>query len=77
MKRNPVKIFDSNKRRLHIFHKYLMRENDVTPSNVTKMKTDVNKHIKMTSRYQGSDLLKNNSLQFSFASIGALCQHAC
>ena len=34
---------------LYVFRNYLMRENDVTPSNVMEMKLKVTKQIKMTS----------------------------
>ena len=48
--------------------------NDVTPSNIMEMKTDVTKQFKMMSRLSPcSDLLQNNSWQFSIASLGTLC----
>ena len=53
------------------FISFLMREN-ITPSNVVEMKTGVTKFIKSKRCYASScsDLLQNNSLQFSVASIG-------
>ena len=38
MKRNPAKNFDCN-RGIYVLHKFLMQENDVTPSNVMEMNT--------------------------------------
>ena len=38
-----------------------------------EMKTEVTKQTKMASYSPCSDLLQNNSLQFSSASIGTLC----
>ena len=35
---------------LHVLHKFLKSGNDVTPSNVTEIKTGVTKQIKMMSR---------------------------
>ena len=46
-----------------------MREKDVTLSYVMEMKADITKQIKMMLCY---NLLQNNSLQFSIASIGRL-----
>ena len=34
-----------------VFHKFLMRENDITPSNFMEMNFDIIKQIKMMSRY--------------------------
>ena len=48
MTRNPAKNFDCNTGVYMFFCKILMRENDVTPSNIMEMGTDVTK--KMTPR---------------------------
>ena len=45
-----------------------MRENEVTVLYVMEVKTDVANQMKMMSRSPCSDLLQNNSLQFSIAS---------
>ena len=51
-----------------------MRENDVTPSNLMEMKGDITKKkSKLRHASPCSDLLQNNSRQFSIASIGRLC----
>ena len=42
MTRNAVKNFDCN-RGVYMFCKILMRENDVTPSNIMEMEIDVTK----------------------------------
>ena len=39
--KNPANNFDCNTGVLHVFPTFLMRENDVTPSNVMEMKIDV------------------------------------
>ena len=51
-----------------------MRENDVTPSNVMDMNTDVTKQIKGRHASPCSDMLQNKSRQFSIASIEILCR---
>ena len=55
------------------FVKFLTRENDAEPTNVMELKADVTKQIKISHASPCSDLLQNNSLQFSIASIGTLC----
>ena len=37
MKRNPAKNFDCSGGILHVFRKYLVRENNVTPSSVIEL----------------------------------------
>ena len=65
---------------LHVFRKFLMRENDVTPSNVMEMKIDVTKKSKW--RPNGakqhhasppSDLSRNISLDFTIGYKGDQC----
>ena len=51
--------------RLHVFRKFLNRENDVSPSNVMEIKIDVFKQTKMT--------LRNISLDFTICYIGDQC----
>ena len=46
IKRNPAKNFVTVIEAFTCISKVLMRENDVTPSNVTEMKIDVSKQIK-------------------------------
>ena len=57
-----------------------MRENDVTPSNVMEMKTDVTKNqngvrtaLNNVTRFRPVNLLQNKTRFFSIAYIGALC----
>ena len=57
-----------------------MRENDITPSNVTEMKTDVTKNqngvqtaLNNVTRFRPVNLLQNKTRFFSIAYIGALC----
>ena len=64
----------------YILYDFLMRENDVTPSNVMEMKTDVTKHQKgvrtalnNVTRFRPVNLLQNKTRFFSIAYIGALC----
>ena len=44
-----------------------MRENDITPSNIMEMETDVTKKKKRRHAYTCSDMLPNGSLQFHIA----------
>ena len=73
MKKNISKNFDCN--RGLVIRRFLMRENDVTPSNLMEMKGDITKKKKSKLRHAGpcSDLLQNNSRQFPIPSIGRLC----
>ena len=57
-----------------------MRENDVTPSNVMEMKTDITKNqngvrtaLNNVTRFHLVNLLQNKTQFFSIAYIGALC----
>ena len=57
-----------------------MRENDVTPSNVIEMKSDVTKNqngvrtaLKKVTRFHPVNLLQNKTRFFSIAYVGALC----
>ena len=58
----------------------LMRENDVTPSNVMEMKIDVTRNqngvrtaLNNVTRFRPVKLLQNKTRFFSIAYIGALC----
>ena len=51
-----------------------MQENDVTQSNIMEMKFNIIKeNQKDVTLSMCSDLLQNNSLQFSIACIDTLC----
>ena len=59
---------------------FLMRENDVSPSNVMEMKIDVTKNqngvqttLNNVTRFRPVNLLQNKTRFFSIAYIGALC----
>ena len=57
-----------------------MRKNDITPSNVVEMKTDLTKNqngirmaLNKVTRFRPVNLLQNKTWFFSIAYIGALC----
>ena len=59
---------------------FLMRENDVTSSNVMEMKIDVTKNqngirtaLNNVTRFRPVNLLQNKTRFFSIAYKGALC----
>ena len=59
---------------------FLMRENDVTPSNVMELKIDVIKNqngvrtaLNNIKRFRPVNLLQNRTQFFSITYIGALC----
>ena len=54
-----------------------MQENDVTPSYVMQMKGDSPNKSKVRHASPCSDLLQNNSRQFSIATMGRLCLNRC
>ena len=65
---------------INVFRTFLMRENDVTPSNVMEMKIDVTKNqngvrtaLNNFTRFRPVNLLQNKTRFFSIAYIGALC----
>ena len=56
------------------------KKNDVTPSNVMEMKTDVIKHqngvrtaLNNVTRFRSVNLLQNKTRFFSILCIGVLC----
>ena len=55
-----------------VFRKFLVRQNDVTPSNFMEMKLTSANKSKCRHASQCSDLLQNVLLQFSIAFKGIL-----
>ena len=46
MKRNPAKNFDCNRGICMYMHNFLMHGNDITPSNVMEIKTEITKMVR-------------------------------
>ena len=65
---------------LHVLLTFLMRKNNITPSNIMEMKNDVTKNqngvrmaLNKVTRFRPVNLLQNKTRFFSIAYIGALC----
>ena len=62
---------------LHVFYKFLIRENNVTPSNTMEMKIDITKQTKMSSEWcfisyasRSNNLSYIKSLDFTIGFLG-------
>ena len=73
MKRNHAKNLDCNGGVCMYFSKFLMQENDITSLNVSEMKTDITKQMKLRHTSLCIDLSRNKSLDFTIDYIGMLC----